>query len=67
MQDFRKLQVWEKSHDLTVRRYELTSQFPVKRYMGLQAKSVAPVPRFRQTSPRAVAGRMLLTLHVFFR
>ena len=28
MQDFKKLQVWQKSHDLTLRMYELTSRFP---------------------------------------
>ena len=35
MQDFRKLQVWHRSHDLTLRLYELTSQFPREEVYGL--------------------------------
>ena len=35
MQDFKKLQVWQKSHDLTVRIYELTSRFPREEMYGL--------------------------------
>ncbi len=35
MQDFRKLQVWKKSHDLTLRIYKLTSQFPREEIYGL--------------------------------
>ena len=35
--------------------------------MDLQAKSVAPVLRFRQTSPKVVVERVLLTLLGFFR
>ena len=38
MQDFRKLQVWEKSHDLTVRIYELTSEFPREEMYGLTSQ-----------------------------
>lgn len=38
MQDFRKLQVWEKSHDLTVRTYELTVQFPREEMYGLTSQ-----------------------------
>ena len=35
MQDFKKLQVWRKSHDLTLRMYELTSRFPREEMYGL--------------------------------
>ena len=35
MRDFRKLQVWAISHDLTLRVYELTSQFPREEIYGL--------------------------------
>ena len=35
MQDFKKLQVWQKSHDLTLRMYELTSRFPREEMYGL--------------------------------
>ena len=38
MQDFRKLQVWEKSHDLTLRIYEVTSQFPREEMYGLTSQ-----------------------------
>ena len=35
MQDFKKLQVWQKSHDLTLKMYELTSLFPREEMYGL--------------------------------
>ena len=35
MQDFKKLQVWQRSHDLTLRIYELTSRFPREEMYGL--------------------------------
>ena len=38
MRDFRKLQVWEKSHDLTLKVYELTSQFPSNEMYGLTSQ-----------------------------
>jgi four helix bundle protein len=38
MQDFKKLQVWEKSHDLTLRVYELTVQFPRTEMYGLTSQ-----------------------------
>ena len=38
MQDFRKLQVWKKSHDLTLRIYEITSQFPREETYGLTSQ-----------------------------
>ena len=38
MQDFKKLQVWAKSHDLTLRMYEATSQFPREEIYGLTSQ-----------------------------
>ena len=38
MQDFRKLKVWERSHDLTLRIYELTSRFPREEIYGLTSQ-----------------------------
>ena len=38
MRDFKRLQVWEKSHDLTLRVYELTSQFPREEVYGLTSQ-----------------------------
>ena len=38
MQDFKKLQVWKKSHDLTLRMYELTSEFPHQEIYGLTSQ-----------------------------
>ena len=38
MRDFRRLQVWEKSHDLTLKIYELTSQFPSNEMYGLTSQ-----------------------------
>ena len=38
MQSFRKLQVWEKSHDLTLRIYKLTSEFPREEIYGLTSQ-----------------------------
>ena len=47
MQDFKKLKVWEKSHDLTLRMYKLTSQFPREEIYGLTSqirRSCASIP-----------------------
>ena len=38
MRDFKKLQVWEKSHNLTLKIYELTSQFPREEIYGLTSQ-----------------------------
>ena len=38
MQDFKKLQVWEKSHDLTLKIYGVTSQFPRDEIYGLTSQ-----------------------------
>ena len=38
MQDFKKLQVWRRSHDLTLRIYELTSQFPREEIYGITSQ-----------------------------
>jgi len=43
MQNFRKLQVWEKSHNLTLRVYELTSQFPREETSQIR-RSCASIP-----------------------
>ena len=47
MQDFKKLQVWEKSHDLTLEIYKLTSKFPREEIYGLTSqirRSCASIP-----------------------
>jgi four helix bundle protein len=38
MQNFKKLQVWEKSHDLTLKIYGVTSQFPREEIYGLTSQ-----------------------------
>lgn len=38
MQDFKKLMVWEKSHDLTMGIYNLTSRFPREEIYGLTSQ-----------------------------
>ncbi|MDE0425727.1 MAG: four helix bundle protein [Candidatus Poribacteria bacterium] len=38
MRDFRGLQVWEKSHDLTLSVYKFTSQFPREEMYGLTSQ-----------------------------
>ena len=38
MQDFKRLQVWEKSHDLTLKIYGATSQFPREEIYGLTSQ-----------------------------
>ena len=43
MQDFKKLQVWQKSHDLTVRIYELTSRFPREEWSSCQLPVNTPL------------------------
>ena len=38
MQNFRNLQVWEKSHNLTLQIYKLTSEFPREEIYGLTSQ-----------------------------
>lgn len=38
MQDFRKLSVWEKSHELTLAVYRATEQFPPSELYGLRSQ-----------------------------
>ena len=35
MRDFRQLQIWERSHQLTLEMYKLTQEFPVEERYGL--------------------------------
>ncbi|MFZ1072128.1 MAG: four helix bundle protein [Verrucomicrobiia bacterium] len=38
MQDFRKLEVWQRSHELTLKVYELTRSFPADEKFGLTSQ-----------------------------
>jgi four helix bundle protein len=38
MRDFRKVQVWQKSHELTLRLYKVTSAFPKEELYGLTSQ-----------------------------
>ncbi len=38
MQDFRKLKVWERSHELTLSVYQATAQFPKEELYGLTSQ-----------------------------
>ena len=47
MQDFRKLQVWEKSHELTLKVYQVTKKFPKEELFGLTSqirRSTSSIP-----------------------
>jgi four helix bundle protein len=47
MQDFRNLQVWQKSHSITLRGYKLTRSFPKEEIFGLTSqlrRSLSSIP-----------------------
>jgi four helix bundle protein len=47
MQDFRKLQIWEKSHELTLEIYKVTKNFPKEELFGLTSqirRSTSSIP-----------------------
>ncbi len=47
MQDFRKIKVWGKSHELTLLIYKLTKKFPKEELFGLTSqlrRSIASIP-----------------------
>ncbi len=47
MRDFRKIQVWEKSHKLTLQLYKITSSFPKDELYGLTSqirRAAASIP-----------------------
>lgn len=51
MQDFRKLAVWGKSHQLTLAIYELTKTFPSNENFGL----ISPMQRSSSSVPTNIA------------
>ena len=67
MQDFRKLKVWEKSHDLTLKIYELTSEFPRTEIYGLTSQMRRASSSISTNIAEGVVGGVLLTSHAFFR
>ena len=67
MQDFKKLQVWGKSHNLTLKMYALTCQFPREEIYGLTSQIRRACTRFQLILLRAVEEVVLLTSRVFFR
>jgi four helix bundle protein len=47
MQDFRKLQIWENSHELTLEIYKVTKSFPKEELFGLTSqirRSTSSIP-----------------------
>ena len=49
MQNFRNLQVWQKSHELTLLVYEITAEFPKEELFGLRTqlrKTAVDIPAF---------------------
>jgi len=49
MQDFRKLKVWEKAHNLTLLVYQLTMNFPKEELFGLRTqlrKTCVEIPAY---------------------
>ena len=67
LQDFRNLEVWKKSHELTLSVYESTSQFPREEIYGLTSQMRRAVRRYLQILLKAVVERVLPTLLVFFK
>ena len=51
MRDFRKIQVWQKSHDLTLRLHKITSTFPKEELYGLTSQ----IRRARISIPTNIA------------
>jgi hypothetical protein len=60
MQDSKKSQVWEKSHDLTLRIYYSTSRFPREEICGLKARSVELARQLQRTLPKAAEKTALI-------
>lgn len=47
MQDYRKLQVWQRSHSLTIEVYQITNDFPREELFGLTSqikRAISSVP-----------------------
>ena len=47
MRDFRKIQVWQKAHEVTLRLYKVTSSFPKEELYGLTSqirRAAASIP-----------------------
>ncbi|WP_373481249.1 four helix bundle protein [Geminocystis sp.] len=65
VKSYRDLTVWQKSMDLVVRCYQLTSQFPKTEIYGLSSQkhiNFLPVPKLKIINPNLLAQKSLHVL-----
>ena len=61
MQDFRKLNVWQKSHQLTLDVYAVSATLSHPKYFSFRDQLLRSAVSSRQTLPKAVAGQEIGT------
>ena len=64
MRDFRKLDVWKKSHALTLEVYQLTTDFPADERFGLSSSCNVLLFRLKQTLQKVAVEKPMLIFDV---
>lgn len=64
MRDFRKQQVWEKAHHLTVEVYKITKKFPKEELYGMTSQIRRSSASIAANMPKAVVGIVTPSLRV---
>jgi hypothetical protein len=65
MRDYKKYSVWQKSHDLVLDIYKVTSNFPKDELFGLISQIKDPQAQFQPVSQKAVE-EILTKIFVYF-
>ena len=68
MRDFKKIQVWEKAHRLTLQLYEITASFPKEELYGLTSqirRAASSIPaNIAEGSGRNTQGELARFIHI---
>ena len=67
MRDFKKLQIWELGHKLTLDVYAITFKFPREEMFGLTSQLRRASRQSQQILPKVVAETVMLILHILFK
>lgn len=66
MVDYRKYKVWQKSHQLVIEVYAITSNFPKEEQFNLVHKLIGQPFQYQRISPKVVAEKPRKNSFVFY-
>ena len=67
MRDFKKLQIWELGHKLTLDVYAITFKFPREEMFGLTSQLRRAVSSVPTILSKVAAETVMLILHILFK